>query len=78
MVSRCGRGCPLIDLGSGGAFICTAGPSQILADFIGETPGGWGVLLHAREGKLSELEIYNLSGHEGACSLPLISTLKPC
>jgi hypothetical protein len=79
VVSHCRCGCPTIDLGIGGALTSTAGPSHILADYIGETPEGWlvGVLLHAREGKLSELEIYNLSEHEGPYSLPLISSLKP-
>jgi hypothetical protein len=79
VVGRCGCGCPTIDLGIGASDTRTVGASQILAEFVGTSPEGWqvGVLLHARDGKLSELEIYNLSEHEGAYSLPSISTLTP-
>lgn len=79
VVGGCGCGCPTIALGVEGAKEATAGPSQILADFLGETPDGWqaGILLHAREGKLSELEVYNLSEHDGPYSLPTIDSLKP-
>jgi hypothetical protein len=35
------------------------------------------VLLHARQGKLAEMEVYNLSEHDGKFSLPSIETLKP-
>jgi hypothetical protein len=79
VVGGCGCGCPTIALGVEGAKEATKGPSQILADYIGETPEGWlvGVLLHARKGKLSELEVYNLSEHDGQYSLPTIASLKP-
>jgi hypothetical protein len=79
VVGRCGCGCPTVDLGIHGAKRRTVGPSQILADFMGKTPDGFevGVLVHARGGTLSELEIYNLGEHEGAFSLPTIGTLKP-
>lgn len=79
VVGKCLCGCPTIDLAVSGSDKSTTGASQILADFVGETSKGWqvGVLLHARDGKLSELEIYNLSEHEGAYSLPTIPSLKP-
>jgi hypothetical protein len=79
VVGRCRCGCPTIDLGINGAKERTVGGSQVLADFMGETPDGLlvGVALHAREGKLSELEVWNPSGHDGVLSLPDISTLKP-
>lgn len=79
VIGRCRCGCPTIDLGIGAIKERTVGASQILADFIGETPEGFrvGVLLHAREGKLSELEVYNLSDCAGAFSLPVIESLKP-
>ena len=78
VVSHCRCGCPTVDLGITG-MERTSGGSQILADFIGQTPEGFrvGVLLHAREGRLSELEVYNLSEKEGAFSLPFIETLEP-
>jgi hypothetical protein len=79
VVGRCACGCPSIDLGIRGAKRRTVGPSQILADFMGKTPEGLEVvvLLHARGGKLSELEIYNFPEHEGAFSLPTLGSLKP-
>lgn len=79
VVGRCKCGCPSIDLGIAGASAATSGPSQIIADFLGETPDGLrvGVILHAREGKLSELEVYGLSGDEGSFTLPLLESLKP-
>jgi hypothetical protein len=65
-------------LGIAGAKERTVGASTILADFLGETPGGFhvGVLLHARNGKLSELEVYSLD-RDGIFSLPTIESLKP-
>jgi hypothetical protein len=78
VVGRCRCGCPTIDLGIAGAKERTVGGSKILADFVGETLEGFrvGVLLHAREGKLSELEVYSLD-REGIFSLPTIESLKP-
>ena len=54
-------------------------PSVLVADFVGETPAGRqvGVILHAREGRLSELEVYDFSEHDGAFPLPSIESLKP-
>src|SRR6476646_3691881 len=78
VVGRCRCGCPPIDLGIAGAKERTVGGSTILADFLGETPEGFhvGVLLHSRNGKLSELEVYSLD-RDGIFSLPTIESLKP-
>lgn len=77
VVARCSCGCPTIDLAVEGANARTVGPSHILADFLGATPEGIevGVMLHARGGKISELEIYPLA--ETPASLPTIESLKP-
>ncbi len=51
----------------------------MLADFAGRMAEGTevGVLLHAREGKISELEIYPWVDPEWSFQLPEIDTLKP-
>lgn len=55
-----------MDLAVADATVSTKGPSQILADFFGLTPDNIevGVVLHAREGKLSELETYPLAEND--------------
>ena len=79
VVARCGCGCPTVNLATEGDKTPLMGPSQILADFLGSTKEGVqvGVILHARQGKLSELEVYSLAGTEGPFSLPDVETLKP-
>ena len=76
VVGRCSCGCGTVDLAVADARASTTGPSLILADFMGLTPEHLqvGVLLHAREGKISELEIYPLG--ETTASLPTIESLK--
>jgi hypothetical protein len=54
----------------------TTGPSEILADFDGTTDVPVGVILHAREGQISELEIYAINDFEGTFGLPKIQSLK--
>jgi hypothetical protein len=79
VISRCGCGCPTIDLGVGGKAASIYSPSLILADFIGGTTprgGRVGVVVHAREGLLSELEIYSLGG-EGKILFPHVEDLHP-
>jgi len=78
VVGHCGCGCPTLDLATDKATEPTTGASQILADFSGTTPEKVrvGVILHAREGKLSELEVYSVAGDVGAFSLPDLSTLS--
>jgi hypothetical protein len=77
VVSHCGCGCPTVDLAVGDAQASTTGASQILADFGGITPDGIqvGVILHARQGKISELEVYSEEGRTSRL-LPIITTLK--
>lgn len=76
VVARCSCGCPTIDLAVEGANARTVGPSHLLADFYGTTHDGLevGVILHGREGKISELEIYPLG--ETPTSLPNIESLR--
>ena len=59
VVSRCACGCPTIDLAVGDEQEHAMGPSTVLADAIGYSPEGVkvDVILHAREGQLSELEV---------------------
>jgi hypothetical protein len=77
VIGRCKCGCPTVDFGLGDPPRGTTGGSQILADFYGITPEGIavGVILHAREGQVSEMEIYSTAGYERPFGLPAISTL---
>jgi len=82
VVGRCSCGCPTVDLAVESSQGSTAGASLILADYIGVTPEGIevGVILHAREGKLSELEVYSLGKTDTTnrtFDLPAIESLKP-
>ena len=78
VVSHCSCGCPTVDLAAVNAQASTTGPSQILADFLGTTPEGQqvGAILHARQGKISELEVYPMDKIVGS-SFPKIETLNP-
>jgi hypothetical protein len=71
VVSRCGCGCPSVDLALTGGFK-RSGPSTILADVTGHSPEGVlvGVMLHGREGELSELEVYSKEGQVSTFRLP--------
>jgi hypothetical protein len=62
--STCSCGCPTIDLAMRDKTERTTGPSQILADAEGFSPEGVpvNVILHARENKLSELEVIAVDG----------------
>ena len=75
VVSHCSCGCPTVDFSVEGSEVTTVGPSHILADFLGKTPDGIdvGVILHGREGKISELEVYPLG--QTSALLPKIETL---
>lgn len=77
VVGRCRCGCPTIDLAVDGTQ--TFGASELVADFEGRSPEGIhvGVILHAREGQLSELEVYAIEGTEGPFALPNPGTLVP-
>lgn len=78
VVGRCACGCPSLDLALVGRKQRKTAPSDILADFEGRTPEGIevGVILHAREGEISELEIYAIPEVEGPFNLPSIESLK--
>jgi hypothetical protein len=78
VVGRCTCGCPSIDLAVGDGECRKTGPSEILADFEGETPDGIevGVILHARAGQISELEVYAIPDVKEPFDLPIIESLK--
>jgi hypothetical protein len=79
VVSHCGCGCPTIDLAVDGRAAPLSSPSDILADAVGVSPEGVrvGVILHSREGMLSELEVYSVAGHQGTFALPRPEDLEP-
>jgi hypothetical protein len=60
--SKCGCGCPTVDFAIGPTR--KTGPSDIIADGEGKSPEGAavGVILHVREGEISELEVYFATG----------------
>jgi len=70
VVSKCGCGCPTVDFAIGPTR--KIGPSQIIADGEGKSPEGAavGVILHVREGEISELEVYSTTGEATIFSLP--------
>jgi len=78
VISRCACGCPTIDLAVGEKHERTSGSSTILADAVGYSPEGVkvDVILHARDGQLSELEFVS---HDDttAFTLPKIEALHP-
>lgn len=78
VVARCTCGCPTLDLALAGQTERTTGPSEILADFDGTTDEGVpvGVILHAREDEISELEVYAINDFRGKFGLPKIQSLK--
>ncbi len=78
VVGACTCGCPAVDLAVGDREQRKAAPSHILADSLGKTPDGIevGVILHAREGEISELEIYAILDVNRPFNLPTIESLK--
>lgn len=77
VVSRCGCGCPTINLAVGGRAAAPSSPSTTLADAQGRSPEGdsCGIILHERDGLISELEIYSF-GDAGQFSLPRIEDIS--
>jgi hypothetical protein len=75
VVAKCGCGCPTVDfaLQSGQKY----GTTDIVAEAGGKSPEGIAVaiILHAREGELSELEVYSTQGSDVPFSLPLPDAL---
>ena len=57
--------------------LATSGASELIADAEGRSPEGIsvGVILHCREGRLSELEVYPIDEVKGPFALPNPSTL---
>jgi hypothetical protein len=76
VASRCGCGCPTVDLAVEGRVASPGSPTLILAEAGGVSPEGisFGVILHGREGLISELEVYPIDG-EGAFTLPDIDQI---
>ena len=76
VVSRCGCGCPSIDVAIGSTSHKT-GASHIIADGEATSAEGAlvGVILHVREGEISELELYSITGQETRFSLPKPETI---
>jgi hypothetical protein len=76
VVSHCSCGCPTIDLAVDGKT--ASGISELTVDADGMSPEGFpvGVVLHCREGLLSELEVYTTLDVEGRFSLPKPEALR--
>src|SRR5262245_34936799 len=77
VASRCGCGCPTIDLAVAGRTASPGSPTTILADGEGISPEGvrCGIILHGREGIISELEFYPIDG-DAKFSMPRIDVVK--
>jgi len=77
VVGMCTCGCPSIDLALRGAECRKTGPSHLLVDLDGKTREGIevGVMLHARDGEISELEVYTIADVKGPFGLPTIESL---
>jgi hypothetical protein len=75
VVGRCTCGCPSVDLAVDG--IATSGASEIIGDAVGDSPEGLqvGVILHCREGQLSELEVYPFENVKAPFRLPRLESL---
>jgi hypothetical protein len=76
VASRCGCGCPTIDLAVNGRAASHGSPSVILSEAHGVSPEGisFGIILHGRDGLISELESYPLE--DAAFSLPDIERIN--
>jgi len=76
VVAKCGCGCPTVDFALGPNR--KTGASEIVAEAGGKSTGSVpvGVILHAREGELSELEVYSTQGLDISFTLPLPDSLE--
>jgi hypothetical protein len=76
VASRCGCGCPTINLAVDGKVASHRSPSLILSEASGVSPEGvsFGIILHCREGLISELEVYPLK--DVAFTLPEIEQIE--
>jgi hypothetical protein len=77
VVARCSCGCPTVDFGVSGRAAALASASTILGEGGGTSPEGvrFAIILHGREGLISELEIYALE-QEGPFTLPDIEHIE--
>jgi len=75
VIGHCTCGCPSVDLAVDG--IATSGASEIIGDAMGNSPEGLqvGVILHCREGQLSELEVYPFEDAKTPFRLPKLKSL---
>lgn len=76
VVAKCSCGCPTVDFALGSDRKC--GASDIVAEAGGKSPEevSVGVILHARGGELSELEIYSTQGLDTPFALPIPDSLE--
>lgn len=76
VAAKCGCGCPTVDFALGSDR--KLGASEIVAEAGGKSPEGVfvGVILHAREGELSELEVYSTQGLDTSFTLPVPGSLE--
>jgi hypothetical protein len=76
VVAKCECGCPTVDFALGADR--KVGASEIVAEAGGKSPEGVlvGVILHAREGELSELEVYSTQGLDTSFTLPVPDSLE--
>jgi hypothetical protein len=77
VVGRCSCGCPTLDLAVAGKAASLGSPTTLLAEAGGISPEGvhFAITLHAREGLLSELEVYSIYG-EGTFTLPDVASIE--
>jgi hypothetical protein len=77
VVGSCSCGCPTIDFAAPEQTVAARGPSTIVADGEGTVAEGGrvGVIVHVREGALSELEVYALDA-KTPFSLPSIDSCE--
>jgi hypothetical protein len=77
MGATSGCRCPTVDLAVADRVASPRSPTTILAEGGGESPEGirFGIILHAREGLISELEVYPIDG-EGPFSLPAVDEIE--
>jgi hypothetical protein len=75
VVGKCGCGCPSVDFAIGATK--KIGGSHIIADGHGKSSEGTevGVILHVREGEISELEVYSTTGQMPKFDLPVLDSI---
>jgi hypothetical protein len=64
VVGQCSCGCPTIDLGTEMDQSILQGPTTIIADALGYSAQGVkvGAILHVRQSRIAELEVYSIEG----------------